>query len=314
MLRRAGYQVATAMEGQSALEIARGQIPDLILSDVAMPVMDGIELCRKVRADQSLKTVPIILVTAQRKDTASVQGGLAAGADDYIEAPYEPARLIAKVARFIERKHAEESIARLAAIVENSDDAIIGTTLDGVITSWNFGAQRMYGYNFEEMTGQSIYELLPSDKRDELHGLLNGVRHGSRVNNFQTRGLRKDGKLIDLSVTVSPIVSAHKKVTGASAITRDITEQILAEEEREQLINELHEALAEVKTLRGILPICMYCKQVRDDKGAWESLEVYVQGHTDTNFSHGICDPCTKKMYPEFYEKLKANRSEEEES
>lgn len=303
MLRRAGYEVATATDGQTAFDIARQQIPDLILSDVAMPGMDGIELCRVLRADENLKTVPIILLTAQRKDTESVAQGLAAGADDYIEAPYDPPRLVAKVARFIERKQAEEPLARLASIVENSDDGIIGTTLNGIITSWNFGAQRMYGYGPAQMIGNSIFATLPADKCDELRGILNCVRKGLRVNNFQTRGLREDGTVIDVSITLSPIINVYGEVTGASAITRDITERILAEEEREHLIEELHEALAEVKTLQGILPICMYCRQVRDDKGAWESLEVYVQEHTDTNFSHGMCEPCSKKMYPEIFDR-----------
>ena len=310
MLRRAGYEVATATDGQTALDIASRQIPDLILSDVAMPGMDGIALCRLLRADECLKTVPIILLTAQRKDTESVAQGLAAGADDYIEAPYDPPRLVAKVARFIERKQAEEPLARLASIVENSDDGIIGTTLNGIITSWNFGAQRMYGYRGEEMIGNSIYATLPPDKCDELRGILNGVRKGLRVNNFETRGLRKGGAFIDVSITVSPITNVYGKVTGASAITRDITERILAEEERERLIQELHDALAEVKTLRGILPICMYCRQVRDDYGAWESLEVYVQEHTDTNFSHGMCEACAKKMYPEIFGRLQKKRAD----
>ena len=301
MLQHAGYRVVTAFDGQTAFKVANRQIPDLILSDVSMPVMDGIELCRLVRADERLKTIPIILVTAQRKDTESVGGGLAAGADDYIEAPYDPARLIAKVARLIERKRAEEPLGRLASIVENSDDAIIGKTLDGTITSWNFGAERMYGHRAVEIIGQSIYAIVPDYKREELKGILNGIRRGARINHLQTKRLRKDGTIIDVSLTISPIKDVFGSVTGASAITRDITERILAEAERGRLIMELQDALAEVKTLRGILPICMYCKKIRDDEGAWTQLELYIKAHTDADFSHGMCEPCAKKMYPGIY-------------
>jgi DNA-binding response OmpR family regulator len=126
-----------------------------------MPVMDGIELCRAVRDDDKLRTIPIMLITAFLKDAESMAEGLRAGADDYMEAPYEPQRLIAKVARLIERKRAEEPLARLAAIVENCEDAIIGKSLDGTITSWNFGAEKIYGYRAEEVVRQSIYSINP---------------------------------------------------------------------------------------------------------------------------------------------------------
>lgn len=312
LLRHAGYQVVTVIDGQSALEFARHQIPDLIMSDVSMPGMDGIELCGLIRAEERLKRVPIILVTALRKEMESVVEGLAAGADDYIEAPYDPPHLIAKVARLIERKRAEEPLARLASIVENSDDAIIGKTLNGIITSWNFGAERMYGYSAEEILGQSINAIVPDDKREELKGILNDIRRGARIEHLQTKRLRKDGTLIDVSLTISPMKDAFGRVVGASAIARDITERILAEVERDRLIRELRDALAEVKTLHGILPICMYCKKIRDDEGAWTQLELYIREHTNADFSHGMCEPCTKEMYPEMYERLRLGEAKKE--
>lgn len=136
-----------------------------------------------------------------------------------------------------------------------------------------------------------------------MQGILNAITRGTRVNRFQTKRLRKDGKVIDVSLTISPIKDAHGTLTGASSIVSDITEALAAESERKRLINELQEALAEVKTLRGILPICMGCKQIRNEEGAWTQLEIYISEHTDAKFSHGLCVPCAQSMYPEIYEK-----------
>jgi PAS domain S-box-containing protein len=298
ILCQAGYSVLTAFDGREGLEVALRELPDLILSDVSMPVMDGIELCRLARSKKHLRTTPIMLITALRKGTESMAEGLAAGADDYLETPYEPQRLVAKVARLIERKRAEEPLSRFVSLVENSDDAIIGKTLDGIITSWNYGAERTYGYSAEEMLGQTVDVIVPEDRREELRGIYNGLRKGLRVNNFQTKRVRKDGALIDVSLTVSPITDTHDRVIGVSSVARDITERALVQAERERLVKELRAALAEVKTLRGILPICMNCKKIRDDEGAWTKLEIYIREHTSADFSHGICETCAGEIYP----------------
>lgn len=309
ILNEAGYRVLSASSGTEGLEIAKQQIPDLIISDVTMPDMDGFEFCRLIRADPKLRGIPIMLNTAIRKDTASLARGLAAGADDYLEAPFDPGRLAAKVARLIERKRTDEPLAILASIVADSEEAIIGTELDGTITSWNFGAERIYGYKTEEVLGKRIYDVIvPAELRVQMEGILNGIGRGVRVNRFETRRVRKDGNLIVVSLSVSPIKDSQGRVTGASSIGRDITESILAEAEKRRLIKELQDALAEVKTLRGILPICMHCKKIRDEEGAWKQLELYIRDHTHAEFSHGICGPCTQKMYPEIYEKMQRKK------
>src|SRR5437588_6117713 len=102
-LRKAGYQVHTADDGLDALAVAKREQLDLIISDVTMPRMNGIEFCRRIRLDDNLKTLPILLVSALRTDTESVIEGLTAGADDYLEIPFDSARLVAKAARLIER-------------------------------------------------------------------------------------------------------------------------------------------------------------------------------------------------------------------
>jgi PAS domain S-box-containing protein len=125
--------------------------------------------------------------------------------------------------QFIELKREGETLSRLASIVESSDDAIIGKTLDGIILSWNPGAERIYGYSQEEMIGQPISVLVPPDHPDEIIQILEEVKRGKRVDHFETVRMGKDGRRIDVSLTVSPIKDATGQITGASTITRDIT-------------------------------------------------------------------------------------------
>ena len=141
-----------------------------------------------------------------------------------------------KVAEDItERRRAEEVSSRLAAIVESSDDAIIGKTLDGVITSWNQGAERLYGYSAEEVKGRPVSILLPPDRPDELTQILARVKRGERVQRYETQRMRKDGEIIDVSLTVSAIMDPTGRIVGASTIARDITE-------RKQVLEKLRES------------------------------------------------------------------------
>jgi PAS domain S-box-containing protein len=130
-----------------------------------------------------------------------------------------------KVARDIsERKHAEEATNLLAAIVDSSDDAIISKSLDGVITSWNKSAEQLLGYSVSEAVGQHIFLIIPDDRRDEEITILDKLKRGERVNHFETVRRRKDGTMIDLSLTISPVKDGTGKVIGASKVARDITE------------------------------------------------------------------------------------------
>jgi PAS domain S-box-containing protein len=129
-----------------------------------------------------------------------------------------------------ELRRAGETLSRMSSIVESSDDAIIGKTLDGVIVSWNPAAERMYGYSAPEVIGKPLSILVPPDRPDELVHILERIRRGERVDHWETLRMRKDGSRIHVSVTVSPIKDATGEITGASTIARDITERKRAEE------------------------------------------------------------------------------------
>jgi len=139
-----------------------------------------------------------------------------------------------------ERKQAEEMQARLAAIVESSQDAIAAKTLSGIITSWNPGAEKLYGYSAEEAVGKSVRMLLPPEHMPEEATIVSRVGRGESVRAYDTVRLRKDGSQIDVSVTVSPIKDAHGRVIGASHIARDVTERKRVERllrEQEQVLD-----------------------------------------------------------------------------
>jgi len=128
-----------------------------------------------------------------------------------------------------ERRRDEAALTRLASIVESSDDAIISKTLEGVITSWNGGAERLYGYPAAEAIGRPISLIIPPDRPNEMLRILARLERGEHVESYETMRMRKDGTRLEVSITVSPIRNASGKITGASAIGRDITEEKRAE-------------------------------------------------------------------------------------
>jgi PAS domain S-box-containing protein len=145
-----------------------------------------------------------------------------------------------------ERKQEEEANSRLAAIVESSDDAIIGKDLNGMITSWNRGAQRIFGFTAQEAVGQPVTLLMPPDRLDEEPGILQRIRGGEFIEHYETVRRHKNGTLLNISLSVSPVKDANGKIIGASKIARDITERKQAEEalqESEERFRTLHDAL-----------------------------------------------------------------------
>jgi PAS domain S-box-containing protein len=391
------FEVVTAPDGQSALESARQRHPDLVLADLMMPRLDGFGLLQALRAEDDLKTIPIILVSARAGEESRIEG-LRAGADDYLAKPFSARELSARVesqlrlaglrrhaaelerelrtkaelerGRFremidalpaavyttdaegrlthfnpaavkfsgrepqlgsdqwcvtwklfypdgrpmphdecpmaialkegriiegveaiaerpdgtrrwftpyptplrdsqgniigginmlldiTERKEAERITSLLSAIVSSSDDAIISKNLDGTITTWNKGAEQIFGYTAHEAVGQNITLIVPWEHRAEEEGILRRLAQGGRFDHFETVRRRKDASTLDVSLTISPIRDSNDRVIGASNVARDITERKRAEqalrESEEQLAAEA-DALADLNEWSGRL-------------------------------------------------------------
>jgi PAS domain S-box-containing protein len=159
------------------------------------------------------------------------------------------------------RKEAERVNLLLGAIVDSSDDAIVSKDLNGTITSWNSGAQRLFGYTAAETVGHSVTMLIPEDRLDEEPEILRRLKRGERVHHFETVRKRKDGKLLDISLTISPIKDSAGRIIGASKIARDVTDRKRAEREIEELNARLK---AEVSALTRMQQISTRLMQADD--------------------------------------------------
>ena len=161
----------------------------------------------------------------------------------------------------------------------------------------NASWERTLGFTCEELMAQPFIEFVHPDDRERTLEQNRGVRAGGQALAFENRYRCKDGSYRWLlwnarTDTSEPVIYS---------VARDVTDRKRAEEEREQLVRELQKALAEVRTLREFLPICSYCKKIRDDENFWESVDTYVSRHTNTRFSHGICPTCYKdEVEPQF--------------
>lgn len=233
-LRRGGFEpAAERVEDEAAFSAAlTSREWDLIVADYSLPQFNALVALRIVQ--QHGFDLPFIIVSGAIGEEIAV-AAMKSGAQDYI-LKNNLARLVPAVERELrerqvrrERHRAEETCLRLAAIVESSGDAIIGKALDGVITSWNPGAERLFGYRATEVLGHSMRLLLPSDRQEEEDVILEKLKRGERIAAFETVRLRKDGRRIDVSVTISPICDADGRAVGASSIARDITERKRAE-------------------------------------------------------------------------------------
>jgi two-component system, chemotaxis family, CheB/CheR fusion protein len=152
-----------------------------------------------------------------------------------------------------DRKRAEEHAQRLTSIVENSDDAIVSKDLNGIITSWNSAAERLFGYSAEEVIGKSITILMPSDRQREELEILEHIGRGERVGRYETIRRRKDGSLVDISLTVSPVRDVDGNIIGASKIARDISGRKRAAEQQQLLVHELeHRVKNSLATVQAI--------------------------------------------------------------
>jgi PAS domain S-box-containing protein len=215
------------------------------------------------------------------------------------------------------RKQAQQALAdserRLNDIVEFLPDPTWAIDSDGRVIAWNRAVERLTGVRKEDILGKGDYAHAVPFFGHPRPTLVNLILRRDRKWEAKYFNLKEeDGLLIAgdaflprlgeagryLSGTAARLFDAQGNVVGAIQSVRDITAAKRTEQERERLIVELQEALAEVRTLSGLLPICAQCKKIRDDRGYWNQIEVYLRDHTDANFSHGVCPDCADDLYP----------------
>lgn len=236
LLGASGCRVFAADNAREGIQITRRERPNLVISDVVMPQVSGIELCRSIRADDELRGTPILLVSALRNDTASVVEAMAAGADDYLEAPFDPPVLVGKVARLIELTRSEralrESEERYRLLVDSvKDHAIFMFDVKGRVTSWNTGVERVLGYIETEFIGRHFSCIYtPED-------IASGEPE-AEVRTAEAKGqadderwhVRKDGSRFWAMGSVTPVRDEAGRLRGFTKVMRDNTGRKLLEE------------------------------------------------------------------------------------
>ena len=188
-------------------------------------------------------------------------------------------------------------------IISTMSDALILIDQRYNILNVNNALVELVAYKENEIVGQPFETLLADqlDKRQWLDRIISE----SHLKNYDLFLKNKSGGNIPISLSSSMIKDDTGGIVGFVCIARDNTERKQAEEQREKLIGELQTALANVKTLRGLVPICANCKKVRNDQGYWQQVEEYVRERTEADFSHGLCEECARKLFPDYYEKAK---------
>jgi PAS domain S-box-containing protein len=204
----------------------------------------------------------------------------------------------------------EETLRETQSYLENllnyANAPIIVWDAEFKITRFNRAFERLTQKSADKVLRKRLDILFPDDRREEAMAHIQRTMTGERWEAVEINILRADGAVRTVLWNSATLYSADgKTVVATIAQGQDITERILVEEERAKLISELQDALAKVKTLRGLIPICASCKKVRDDEGYWHQVETYIHEHSEAEFTHGLCPECAKKLYPEFYKKDK---------
>ena len=210
-----------------------------------------------------------------------------------------------------ERKQAELALIatkqEIESIVKTVPDIIYRLDPHGRLTFVSDSVKR-YGYLPEELLGTNVMKIVyPEDRAKTIHRIKERRTGDRSTKSFETRLINKNQTPVTFEVFIisaeglySPKKFGLATFLGTQGIARDITERKLAQEEREKLISKLQEALDNIKTLKGLLPICANCKKIRDDKGYWNQIEAYIRDRSDAEFSHGICPDCAKKVFSDF--------------
>lgn len=239
---------------------------------------------RQVFSQGFVRDYPLAL-----RHTSGRAMGVLYNATIYKNAAGEVQGVFAAARDVTDRKQAEQKAAQLAAIVQSSDDAIIGKTLDGIITSWNKGAEKVYGYHESEVIGQPISILVPPGHEDEVPQILAKLKLGEHIDHYESVRRRKDGHSIDVSLTVSLIRDAEGKIVAASSIGRDISERKQAEEalaaERQRLFSVLETMPAYVGLLTPDYQVAFANRYFKESFGEPEGRRCY-------EYMFGRSDPC----------------------
>lgn len=269
LLEHEGYKVVTANNGQRALELARSLEPNIVVSDVVMPEMDGLEFCRRLKQDPHTAGIPVLLASAVRTGKRNSLSALTAGADDYLEMPFRRQELLVKVARLTERHRVERHYRE---IVEQAADIIYTRDMAGRITSINEAGGRFFGRPVAELVGAPLSELLGEDAAAED---ITGTEENASGEAYRSVHHVADARGVShyLEGMITLVSDAAGEAVGVRGVVRDITERVTAEQAMRES-EERYRALVE-QSSDGIILVDPETKQILEANPAYQRLLGY---------------------------------------
>ncbi|MBI3877904.1 MAG: response regulator [Verrucomicrobia bacterium] len=310
-LEAMGYEVpATAATADEAFEKAAEFTPDLVLMDIVLPGgTDGVTAAERMRERLN---IPVVYLTAH-SDSATFQKAKLTEPYGYIVKPVVERELRIGIEMAMHRHRMDQHRAGLerwfAATLGCVGEAVIAADRQGHVRFMNTQAQELTGWSLVDAASRHIEEvMILSDEREPTGsvGLFSEtLQKGLLVQWANNAWLYpRRGPSMPVDYTAARIRQDDGVVAGVVVIFRDITSRKQLEEERERLIGELRSALQNVKTLRGLLPVCASCKRIRDDDGYWEQVDTYLANHSLAQVSHGMCPDCLRTLYPDMAEEI----------
>jgi PAS domain S-box-containing protein len=267
-------QVTTLAEALQCLSLTE---MDVVILDLTLPDSTGLETLQRVLARST--RVPIVVLTGT--DEAVGVEAMREGAQDYIPKGQLQATLLARSVRYAMERHRasqalRESNESLSRVISSAADAIITKDLNGIITSWNPAAERLFGYSVEEVLGKPLLMLFPPDRMNEDREILARIEKGEVVEHFESVRIRKDGRPLQVALTISPIRNSEGRIVGASKIARDISAQKHAEEALRNSERQLRRFIEEAP-----ISVAMFDMEMRYLAASRRWVEAYGRGHCD---------------------------------
>jgi PAS domain S-box-containing protein len=280
-------EVAPGLEKAKAA-LAAGRY-DVVVTDCLFPDGTAFDIL------PFLREAPVIFMAKGGKEEAASMA-FKAEACEYLVKDADGGHLkvlMLTIVRAVSRKRAERELQMLSEAVRTIDDAVFVSDMEGNIVFVNAAFCRVYGYESREALRENVSSLwrIPC-------GDLSEVWRGETVHQ------RKGGVIFPAEYSRTLLKDGEEGVARVVHVVRDVTEKKMIESEKEQLISELRDALGNVKKLSGLLPICANCKNIRDERGGWNTIETYIAKNSEANFTHGVCPECTRELYPEYADEL----------
>ncbi len=303
-LKSLQYTVPVIVDtGEEAMEQTANLHPDVILMDIHLRgAMDGVEAAQQIRLSYD---VPVIYLTAYADDN-TLERAKVTEPFGYVLKPFDLRELQIAIEIAIYKHQMERKLRLsqrwLATMLRSIGEGIIAVDLNGQIQFMNPIATQLTGWRQDEALGQPLERVLHL-VHDNSDTMLSPQRFDlAAITSPQAPQLlmTKDGTTRPIEISIAAIRDDCDIMIGMIVSFRDISERRRLEAEREQLIGELQNALAKVKTLRSLIPMCASCKRIRDDAGYWTQIEIYLHDHAATDISHGLCPECARRLYPDF--------------